>query len=58
MRQQASALETGTGIFIHGSLKTEHARTQDEKLRAMYYIIPKKLIVSQKTAANFNADES
>lgn len=57
MRQKAIGLEIGTDVFIHGFLKTEHTRTEDEKLRGMYYIRPRKLIITQKTTNNVDADD-
>lgn len=58
MRAQASALETGANIFIHGYLRTEFRRNQDEKLRAIYYVRPKKIVVSQQRSDNFAAGET
>lgn len=48
MRQRAGSIDVGTNVFIHGFLKTESARTTDEKVRSMYLIRPTKLVVSQQ----------
>lgn len=60
MRQLASSLDAGSGVFIRGFLKTEVTRTKDGKTRGLYYIRPRKLIVNQQNASDFDsaADES
>lgn len=60
MRQLASSLDAGSGVFIRGFLRTEIARTKDGKTRPLYYIRPRKLIVNQPNASDFDAvhDES
>lgn len=57
MRQRASCIDVGENVFIHGFLKTESARTADDKWRPMYYIRPTKLVVSERIEKNQPADD-
>lgn len=57
VQQRAMFLDIGTGVYIHGHLKTELARKQGSILRLSYYIRPSKLIVCQPKMSNFEFEE-
>lgn len=56
MREQAAALQVGTGVFIHGYLRIERLRDQEGKTKQVYFITPNKLVVGQRKAVPENID--